>query len=182
MKNLNLIVTAGFLFLSVTFSQAQKRDGIKVNLLSPLMRTASFFYEHTLDEQSSLNVGFLYTGMTPGDTKIRGWALTPEYRFYLGNNPAPDGFYVAPYLRYQSLNFSYEEGTEDSEADLSGIGGGLLIGRQWLFKDVVTYDLFFGPSYVSANWDVKSGNESDFDSDSWEGFGIRAGMTLGIRF
>lgn len=163
-------------------AQAQKKNGIKANILSPLMRTASLFYEHTLNENSSINIGFLYTGMTPGDTKIRGWALTPEYRFYLGNNPAPDGFYVAPYVRYQVLNFTEDITESNSEGDLTGFGGGLLIGRQWLFKDVVTFDLFFGPSYTSANWDVKSGDETDFDSDSWEGFGLRAGVTLGFRF
>lgn len=173
------------LFLTtITIANGQVKNAIKFNIFSPVVRTGSFFYERILSESSSLNFGFLFTKASVGDTDFKGWAFTPEYRFYLGETAAPHGFYVAPYLRYQSFTLTDEDSyeMEYSKAEMTGFGGGLLVGRQWLFKERVTFDLFIGPSYTKADMKVKSGDENDFETGSWDGFGVRAGVTLGIAF
>ncbi len=54
-------------------------------MFSPLFKTGSFFYEHKLNEASSLQLGGLVTHIGLGDTNISGFAITPEYRRYLSN-------------------------------------------------------------------------------------------------
>jgi tetratricopeptide (TPR) repeat protein len=44
-------------------------------------------------------------------------------------------------VRYQSFNLT----DTGSKGTLSTFGGGLILGKQWLFKDKVVLDLFIGP-------------------------------------
>ncbi len=113
MKRLTTIsITICMLIGLVTQSNAQQ-NVIKMNLLSPILRTANFSYERVLGEGSSVQLGFLYSGAKVSGVKFRGYAITPEFRFYLSQSPAPDGFYVAPFLRFQDYDLS-EESTEFS--------------------------------------------------------------------
>ena len=153
---------------------------IKVNLLSPLVRTGSFFLEHAIGEETSIQLGALFTGFKAGDTKFSGFAITPEFRYYLSESPAPKGMFIAPYLRYQSFNL--EEEITASKATFSGFGGGLLVGKQWIFKERISLELFIGPSYLSGSVDVESGTEDEFEVDAFDGFGLRSGITLGVAF
>ena len=166
--------------LVVVFSaRAQSKSSvIKINILSPVVRTLSAFYEKPLSATGSFQLGLQYTGARIADIGYTGFAITPEYRAYLSkNSDAPDGFYVAPFLRYQ--NFTVKDRTiSNSSATLSTFGGGVLIGRQWLFgrSENVALDLFLGPSYNAGS--VK-GDNIDVAS-AFNGFGLRFGLALGL--
>jgi hypothetical protein len=160
---------------------AQKQNVFKINIFSPLVRTANFQFEHVLGEKKSGQLGFFYTGFKVSDTKFSGFGITPEFRFYPGDKrKAPAGFFVAPFLRYQSFNLKDQVNTD--EATYSSFGGGLILGFQGLIGNVVSLEAFLGPSYNSGSLKVKSGNSSDFSLGSFDGFGLRAGVTLGIAF
>ena len=183
-------LAATALLLGSTAASAQT-NALKVNLLSPLFKTGSFFYEHKLNDASSLQLGGLVTYWGLGDTKISGFAITPEYRRYLSNDKqALEGFYVAPFVRYQNLGLSLQttaaDGTEaTAKATLNTIGGGVVVGHQWVFRQRITLDTFFGPSYNSNFAKVKAsgGDESaSFDVGSFQGFSLRTGVTLGVAF
>lgn len=60
-------------------------------------------------------------------------------------------------------------------------GGGVVIGKQWIFKEKISLDIFIGPSYSSGNVKVESGQDT-FDTGVFDGFGIRTGLTLGFAF
>ncbi len=191
MKNLTtaaLVATA--LLLGSTAASAQT-NALKVNLLSPLFKTGSFFYEHKLNDASSLQLGGLVTYWGLGDTRISGFAITPEYRRYLSTDKqALEGFYVAPFARYQNLGLSMQTDadggtTATAKATIHTIGGGVVVGHQWIFRRRVTLDTFFGPSYNSnvAKFSASSGDESaSFDLGSFQGFSLRTGVTLGVAF
>lgn len=174
MKKL-LLVAAIFSGTSV-FAQ---QNVLKLNILSPIVKTINVSYEHVLTTESSFQFGFFYTGYSDNDTKFSGFGLTPEYRFYLSESEAPAGVYVAPFVRYQKFDLTEESTT--SKGTFSAFGGGIVIGRHWIFKERVSLDLFLGPQYVSGNTKVTSG-ENDFDTEVFDGFGLRAGLTLGIAF
>jgi hypothetical protein len=168
------------MLLSLPLAAQNPQNLFKVNLFSPLVRTGSFFYERALNDDSSIQLGFFYSGASIGDTKLRGFGLTPEYRFYLSEKPAPRGIFVAPFARYQSFNLTVEG--ESGKASLSTIGGGLLVGVQTILKDRISLEAFIGPSYSSSKLDVTSGDEDDFEFGSLDGFGVRFGVTIGIAF
>jgi hypothetical protein len=175
------------MFAAAVSANAQdgKQNAFKANLFSPIVKTGSFFYERALNEKSSAQLGFGFTAYNRDNVKVSGIFITPEYRFYLSNE-ALNGFYVGPYVRYQNLKVEdkTDDGsgsTETSKATLSTFGGGVVVGRQWMFGDIVTLDIFAGPNYNSGKVKVTSGDDVDVPG-TFEGFGVRFGVTLGIAF
>jgi hypothetical protein len=169
-----------FLFLS-SFSMVTnaQRTAFKINLLSPIARTANVSFERRLSASSSSQIGFFYTTFSISGTEFKGFGITPEYRFYLSDSKeAIEGFYLAPFFRYQNLKLT----NDLSKAGFSSYGGGLVVGRQWVFKKRITLDLFVGPKYLAHKIDVTSGSADDFSVGKFSGFGIRSGITLGIAF
>ena len=161
-------------------SAQEKANAFKANIFSPIVKTGSFFYERALNEKSSAQLGVGFTAFNKNDTKISGIFFTPEYRFYLSGE-AMDGFYVGPFVRYQNLKV--ENKSTGSEGTLSTFGGGAVVGRQWLFGNIVTLDLFAGPSYNVGDVKYKNtGAPEDEIPGSFSGFGVRLGVTLGIAF
>ncbi|WP_165370599.1 DUF3575 domain-containing protein [Hymenobacter persicinus] len=189
------ILLAATIVAATSASAVAQNNVVKVNILSPIVKTGSFFYEHKLNASSSLQIGGLFTSAKIEDTKISGFALTPEYRFYLSERtPAPEGFYVGPFVRYQNLTLkstytdSYNSTgtptTQTDEASLNTFGGGVVVGRQWIFKDTFSLDIFLGPSYNGGSIEVKSTSNGNgtFDAGPLTGFGVRTGITFGLAF
>lgn len=166
-------------FVGVTGS-LKAQNVLKINILSPIVKTINLSYERALNENSSFQLGFFYTGWSNDLTKFSGFGITPEYRFYLSDTPAPAGVYVAPFVRYQKFNIS-DKDVSNSEADFSAFGGGVVIGKQWVFKEKITLDLFLGPAYYSGKVSGQSG-DSNFDTDAFDGFGLRTGINFGFKF
>ncbi len=172
-----LLVACFAFFATAAFAQ---QNVIKINILAPIVKTFNVQYERALNDNSSLQLGFFYTGFSSGDTKFTGFGITPEYRFYLSESPAPKGVYIAPFVRYQSFNIKDDE--TNSEGDFSAFGGGVIIGKQWIFKEKISLDMFLGPAYYSGKVDAKSGDDDDFETGAFDGFGLRAGICFGFRF
>lgn len=164
---------------------AQKQNLIKVNFLSPVVKTFNFQYEHAISEKKSLQLGIFYTGYSTSGTSFSGFGITPEFRMYLAAGKiAPEGFYLAPFIRYQSFTLKATEdfsGTE-AKATMSAFRPGFIVGYQWLFSDIVSLEFFLGPSYSFSSLKVTSGTESDFSTGIFDGFGLRSGLSLGIAF
>ena len=181
MKKIIFLFLSIFLFCSISFSgYSQKRNFVKVNLFSPLVKSGSFFYERVLNDDMSGQLGFFFTKVSAGDTKFSGFGITPEFRYYLSETAPPKGLFMAPYFRYSSFKLSNEG--DSAEGNLSVVGGGLLVGAQTLLKDVITIEAFLGPAYGFGNINVTTGSEDDFDITTFDGFGVRAGITVGIGF
>ena len=159
---------------------SEKMNNVKVNVLSPIVKSGSFFYERKFNEKSSAQLGVGFTAYNKDDVKLSGFFFTPEYRFYLSNEKsAMEGFYLGPFLRYQNLKI--EDVAAGDKATLSTFGGGVSIGRQWIFSDIVSLDLFGGPTYSSGTVKVTSGTDPDVPGGV-SGFGVRVGVTVGVVF
>lgn len=190
-----LLLCAGILAAGLFANQAKAQENvIKVNVLSPLVKTASVFYERAISDHKSVQLGFFYTGFEVTDTKFSGFGITPEMRFYLSGSDAPKGFYVAPFARFQNFtlttpsvgyynaNGEFVASTKDDEATLSTIGGGVVGGKHWIFGERFSLDIFVGPQMNAGTVKVKSGNEDSFSTGAFDGFGIRTGATIGLAF
>jgi hypothetical protein len=169
-----LIISAGL--------HAQKLNAVKTDLFSAFLRTGVLKYERAFTDNLSGQIGFFYTGYSPGDSdsKLSGIGITPEIRFYLSDTPAPNGTYLAPNVRYMSLTVS--DPVEDAEGTLTSFGLAINLGKQVVLKDIIVIDAWVGPVYafrsVSASAeDVDTGQLPDVN-----GFGIRLGIAVGIAF
>lgn len=179
MKKISL--AAVLLAVAVTGAFAQKSEPVsivKVNILSPLVRTFSGFYERKIAPSASVQLGLSYTGAEIDDVQLRGWSIAPEFRFYAGKKEAMEGIYVAPFVRIGN----FEVSDELAKADLRTLGGGLIVGHQWIFTKGLTLDVFLGPSYSSGKLKLTEGQSEPDTPGSVDGFGLRSGVTLGFAF
>lgn len=183
MKKLNQALLALVMILSFSSIATAQKTTVKANILSPLVRTGSFFVEHSVKEGMSVQLGGFYTGATSGTTNLKGFGVTPEVRFYLSENAEKEmtGFYLAPFVRYQNLDLTIDD--VEGSAEFEGFGGGFTVGGQWILKKNIVIDTFIGPKYGTTSLTVKDGaTEEDFDLGNFGGFGLRAGVSLGIAF
>jgi hypothetical protein len=175
-----LLLALFCLILGSAWSQTEQVNIIKINPLSLIMNTGSFFYEHKIDDGSSWQLGLAYmAGNNIGIEKYTGLIFTPEYRIYYNKNTL-SGYYLAPFLRYTNLKLEKEF---DSSAKLSAFGGGVVFGRQWVYYKGFVMDLFAGPIYNSANIHDAIGASTFNDPGlGLNGLSIRFGLSLGFGF
>jgi hypothetical protein len=178
-----------FIFLSLKgFSQDAEvypANVVKINLSSLVLKNIGLQYERKLSRRISFGLGFriMPDGPIPfrsvllkksnssgNDTSFKnsitnsrlgGWALTGEVRFYMGKKGFARSFYIAPFVRYAqfSLVIPYTYTDQNGKpynlslnGNLHGIGGGFLLGKEWLIGKRVSVDLWlFGPFYGRAN-------------------------------
>lgn len=182
MKNLLFLSFLFFLgvrsFAQDTQAVASDKNVLKVNTMALFLGTGSVFYERKLSEVISGQMGLAYMNMKLLDTRFSGLILTPEVRIY-PKKDAIEGFYIAPYFRYQ--NFTIENKETSSVGSLISMGGGLLFGKQWISNSGFTMDLFFGGHYANADAKLESGTDS-FDTDLFDGFKMRMGFAIGFSF
>ena len=177
-----------FLILILTFNSfaqdkpvvASEKNVIKVNSLALILATGSVFYERKISDLTSAQLGVGYFNYKLGNTKFNGLFLTPEFRIYVKKD-AIDGFYVSPYLRYQSYNFENKANTETSQGKMTTYGGGVAVGRQWIFNKGFVIDFFFGGHYSGSSIETTSGSQPT-DLNNLSGFRIRVGLCLGFAF
>ena len=104
-------------------AQTAKKNAIKVNPLSTIIKTGNVSYERAIASNQSLQLGSFFSGVSLGDLNYKGFGFTPEYRYYFaGHKKAMDGVYVAPFARYQQ--FSIADKSSDGKAKFETIGGG----------------------------------------------------------
>ena len=92
-------------------------------------------------------------------TFVSNQSITTEVRFYSGRHPGARGFYFSLYGRYANFKSNYPyEYTDDNDnnysmplyANAKGIGGGIMIGSQWLIAKRVVFDWYIlGAHYGS---------------------------------
>ncbi|WP_375416821.1 DUF3575 domain-containing protein [uncultured Hymenobacter sp.] len=180
-------------------------NALKVDIFQPVINTLAVSFEHKLSETSSFQIGLsgTFSYSEDGDSftnesgrKTSGFAITPEYRLYLSEkHPAPEGFYVAPFVRYQYLSQTgfadgyYSGGGAPSgqpyEASLNAFGLGVTVGRHWIFKQRFSLDIFAGPAYTVTS--ISSDNaaiDKDYFVSYFEGtnYDFRGGVTFGLAF
>ena len=165
-------------------SQAQAQQNvIKLNPLSLAVLTGNVQYERAINNAMSVQLGFFYTGfgfdVGDGRWSYSGIGLTPEFRYYVTNSAkdAPRGLYVGPWVRYQNFSTKIEDNISNEEGKISvnSIGGGGILGYQWLFGDAFALDLFMGPGFTSGTAKVVSGSA---DVDELRGIGSGTGVAF----
>jgi hypothetical protein len=189
--------------LLASAAQAQT-NALKVDIFQPIVSTLSLAFEHKLSESSSVQIGvagtFNYSegvsnfGFSATDNpKTSGFSITPEYRYYLSERrEALEGFYAAPFVRYQYLSqtgaYANNAGyAQTYNASLNSFGLGLIVGRHWIFKQRFSLDIYAGPGYsftgVSSDKKDYSPSKSDFVGYAFDSnYDLRGGITFGLAF
>ncbi len=164
LKNLATIFIIGLCLLSGKQAKAQDSDApkdnvIKWNPFSEAFNTFSLSYEKRLNKkltvQGTLNITDKSSDANSntsnnnsngyfGMGQESGYGIVLDLRYYpmYETKPAPDGFYVGPFVRYQAVSF--KDDSTSAMVTRFSIGG--TIGYQAIIGNVVTFDFFCGPS------------------------------------
>lgn len=165
---IHVLIVLLFIFEAISqplLAQSDKQNNLKINLLGPVGGYYSVFYERAIKEDKSLQFGLGYLDSPLGfsdnffgsglENSIRGFYTLLEYRFYLSKEGFPKGFFISPFARYQNLTLKSSnnfQGTgETNQANFNVVCTGLMVGSQWIFKDVITIDVWGGPEIYSKN-------------------------------
>jgi hypothetical protein len=135
MKTLFTFVIA--LIAIVTLSdKTQAQSYVKLNPVALAFGSINASYEQVLKAKNSFEVGtsiFIASGYT-------GLGAHGQYRFYLGNDDAPKGLFVAPEVGVSFGKFS--------NSNFTAFNAGGLVGYQWLFsQDKFSFQIGIGPAY-----------------------------------
>lgn len=150
MKRINLTVAfiCTCLLAIAQSNDSYKKNILKVNLTSPVLKNYSLQYERVLNKRLSVAVSgrlmpastlpfrnLIKNQLTEVDdenvnrvvdqVQFSNYAITPELRWYVGKKGYGRGFYIAPYYRFASYkvlgnDITVEEDGETYSADVSG--------------------------------------------------------------
>lgn len=174
------LLVFGFATAAVA-AQAQKANALKANLISPAVKTGSFSYERRINDRMSGQIGFGVTNFTIDDVNFKGLFVTPEFRYYF-TGTALNGTYVGPYLRYRGMAVQDKSVQNADKATLHSVGGGVVVGHEWLLGNIVTLDVFAGPNFSGGKLRYEEGSGNTSVPAAFSGFGVRAGFNFGIAF
>jgi|LauGreDrversion4_2_1035121.scaffolds.fasta_scaffold28742_4 hypothetical protein len=188
------------LILTTSVVSAQKnRNILKLDISSPIMRTANVSFEHQTQERSSFVLGVLYQDQSDGfaSSYISRVAITPEYRYYMGRYNAPEGIYLSMFARYQYMEaleetyigydpITYMSIYEYTKRNINTGGVGMSFGYQRIFQDKISIDVNFGTIWNSG--DTRVSTSEPFIQAPNEGFRpyvgyfVRTGVAVGFLF
>ncbi|MEP6676998.1 MAG: hypothetical protein ABJA78_17680 [Ferruginibacter sp.] len=165
---------------------AQPFNFIKVNVTALALKNYAFQYERIINRKFSFALGFRTmpsTGLpfknqvvdalgaddpetktTIENMRLSNFAVTPEFRFYVGRKGYGRGFYIAPFFRYakfttHDVTFTYQNtlnvsSTINLSGDITANTGGILFGIQKPLGKHLCIDLWLlGPHYGSGKGD-----------------------------
>lgn len=125
---------------------------LKTNLAGPI----SLFLEVPTTARQSLQVSVHYLNMEFLFDRARLFNITPSYKFYLSKSvgsarrPAPKGLYLSPYLKYRWIESEMRESwwsPASGRVAYSMLGGGVVVGAQFINRWGLTLDGFLGGGY-----------------------------------
>jgi hypothetical protein len=156
-KILPLVILA---FLSTVIT-AQENTA-KIGLTDALLGHFNISYERVVNEKQSIQLKIGYwqptlsafineKNFTPEAFNLKeskgGLNTSVEYRFYTTKHNAPEGLYIAPYIRFfnQSAIFTDEIDGDKFDVDtrLNTFGFGGQIGYQIIINEIVSVDFYF---------------------------------------
>jgi len=163
-KSIFFILFCVILTISSSIAQTvtEPKNVLNLGLGGLAFGNVSLNYERTFSDSraASLTAGVLVPRKLPSyiydniseednwdaDNKLSGFYIMPEYRFYPSYKIAPEGFYIAPFLRlnYYTLDISgdFDDVTADIKGKFTGFGGGVQFGMHWVIKEKVSIDFY----------------------------------------
>ncbi|WP_181193729.1 DUF3575 domain-containing protein [Pontibacter ummariensis] len=117
------------------------------NVMPETTLSSIFLVERAIDLYLQ-DYGFLINELNLAS--IANNSFNGEARFYAGRHSGARGLYVSVYGRYASMKaaYPYNYGTNDNtyllplQGAFKGLGGGVMIGAQWLISKRMTFDWY----------------------------------------
>lgn len=190
-KSLFIISFLSMITLINVTGQFEKKNVINLGLGGLAAGNIAMNYEWVYSESRavSLNAGVLIPHKLPSfifdilseeinlhsENKMAGFFIMPEYRFYPSYKIAPEGFYIAPFMKLNYYTVELGGDFNNVTADIAGkfiaFGGGVQFGMHWIIKERVSIDFFMaGPGIFYDNVTLRfESDDPDVDYDELGG-------------
>ncbi|MBN2730778.1 MAG: DUF3575 domain-containing protein [Bacteroidales bacterium] len=137
-------------------STADRKFIIKTNPFGALANMIPLSAELMLGKKFSISAnGFIVNSSNgTGSTLFEqsGYSIGPEFRYYFTETESKgqiNRVYVGGQYSYEDYrNRTLDRYDDPIDGWAHGIGGSLIVGNQWFFKNRFTVDIFLGPAYV----------------------------------
>lgn len=143
MKKLSLLIA----ILGIAVSSQAQNGIVKLGLSNAFVKTINLEYEYLLNDQSSVMGEFGYqlpiavpqtifnriedlgtnNNLKFGSGEYGGAYVAAEYRYYVSGN-APQGFYVAPYVKFGNRNFTLDGSYSNNTLNIDSVSAGAELG------------------------------------------------------
>ncbi len=207
------IALAVFGFLAVAQAQQQDNTPAVVLKINPLFLFGrhQLYAELPVSQAGSVQLSVAnfngwaialptYDNVFSEKKDLSHWLFLPEYRHYL-NGQTMKGAYIGLYGRTKlsagKVDVEYDgTGTErnfDHWRNVTQVGGGFLIGKQWLTNSGVVFDLFVGSGrsyqWVDNLYEDSTITDQDYEQEVLGGqdelngwrYQLRLGATVGFQ-
>lgn len=169
-----------------------QNNSLKVNAVGMFAGQYQLAYERALNDKFTVQLSGgivnrswkLNWGSGSSTQKDGGFVVIPEARYYF--KESMQGLYAGAFARYKNgtTTMTDMDGQKTFEATRSAVGGGAVLGYQFLIADRLLFDLFAGPQFKSASSKTTIGSQEDgtnLKGDS-SGVGARIGLNIGFAF
>lgn len=163
---------------------------VTLNLVSAIINQFGFNYEF-FQKNHSFGVHFA-TSLGNENNNRKVLEVFPTYTYYFRADNEPDGWFVAPHLRYRSFE-------EIDQYQTQSYGAGVFFGYQYRIVNKLVLRAYVGPDYAVGNIDFEPGfsdrrqaisqsytNIDDYgvliSPKPYQGVLINGGFTVGIIF
>lgn len=201
MKLKKSILLAAFMlpafFISEAQSEKQARINIKTNPFAAMVYMIPLGVEVFVTPEISISANsFLIsseTGVGASYFDQQGFGISPEVRYYFLETETKgqkNKVYFAGMYSYEEISNNTLDRYDDPIPGWShALGGAIVFGNQWFFKNRFTLDVFMGPAYTSyiknANYDTnlsKGGFFLSMAGAKASGTRVKFGFSIGIAF
>ncbi len=194
----------------------EKKNIAKLGIPNFVFGSFLVSYERVITEKITGQMNFFFFGRKTNPSPWGpngGWGITPEARFYLTETKqSPLGFFLAPFLTLQGLRYDYSISKDNNPQLYDGNGNlnagvkaeagakstvfgiGATVGYQWLFRDIITLDVYAGPGFGLSSMKTDGGDathtpevirkeiDAYFPFTKQNGLIFRAGVSVGVIF
>lgn len=161
---------------------------VKLDLISPIYDMFNLELEFVRNDEASITAELIYQSINDFDYDFSKIGSRIHYRFYLGNQPAPVGIYVAAGLggfkvdglekRLQVFNPGVGYSYTSKAASAFEVASFIWLGRQSVYKNRISIDYAIGTGYTFNPIDFNRDN--DWVSDNYAFYGnVRIGFLIG---
>ncbi len=170
---LAVLVCALPLGLNSTVSAAPS-TAITINVFQAMFGTYALQYETALSPNGALVIQGEFASYSMEDWNLTSMGGGLGYRLYPGKGTAPEGVWIGPLVKINSVTAGYDD---DNITTMTFIGGAEF-GYQWLFGDETAFALGLSLGIYYRSGTLSIGDEELSYSGILPGLGLNLGMSF----
>jgi hypothetical protein len=160
----------------------------------PITGEYKLLFEAKMNRKQTIEAGMSYLGpsafinldkITENDSvsgvHTSGFRAQIAYKFFITQNEAPEGFYVAPHFSYAKARIEDKDNTSDY-IEASKLNIDVLFGYQVVTAGGFVFNMYTGLGFKQRDYDFPADSDFDFDAKNDGRPNVTMGFSFGFAF